>query len=240
VRRILPSLLFVICLLSVVTNGTGLSGTWKYPNGGTFSGRASFQLQKSPLQDTCFSPAVVVGTTPFIQSIVGGVMTPTLTGTEPTDCLSIFTPYAVQVYDGQNHLITTANVWLTGQGGGIISPSNGNKYIYPSGMIGVLSGTPAAFFLPQNYTAGFQKVSANTGTVTTGSNATISLSWPRLFTDALYTVACNIVTSHAAVQSYQLQPTSFGTITISGLSVVVHNFDSVSRSGVVVCHGREP
>lgn len=228
-------ILILWLLLCQRAQATVLAGTFTYANGGNVSGVLSVRLERNGLRNTCSTPSVVVPTNPVLIQVLNGSIqgSPDLT---PTDCLSMFQPYAVDLRAGQT-IIGHWWLWLTQAGGAVSSPTDGNKYVVRFGMTALANGNERAFSVPQTL-AGFR---VSTGIVSVGSGpatANITLNWPTAFADTTYTVVCSAIDG-----TLPLAPTvhvsSIGTLTSTSVPVTVTNDSGgAAKSVTVTCRGR--
>src|SRR5580692_122926 len=113
-KRLNRALLFILTLLPCAGRAqTFFTGTFNYPNGSPVSGTLSVVLESSGIYNVCSTPAVIVPTAPRLISIVAGAITgsPSLV---PTDCLSKFKPYLVQLYDSNRRQLFSEH-WFISQ-----------------------------------------------------------------------------------------------------------------------------
>ena len=236
-------LLLLLGLCAPLEAQTVIGGVFKYPNGSPVTGTLSVQLQKPGIVNTCGSPFVVVPTSPVLISVVGGSIqgSPTLV---PTDCMSTFQPYQVQLRDSANAFVFGGYWYIAQASGAVISPSTGAAKAYPAGLAlsAVNSTNPIAFFV-QNQLSGYQALSFTVSVQAHGlGNQTFAgpYSWSRSFAGAPVAVTCSAL-DIAAPSSGRLNVVSFtvnGGTSVS--SVVIGNSTSGSLSTTVTCRGWAP
>lgn len=161
--------MFSLLLLgSIATHATQFSGTFSYSSGKPVNGRLLLQLRLSNIRNTCVTPNVIISTQPVYLAITNGVLQ---TGVDfvPSDCMSNFQTYAVQILDSKNTVLSSANWYITQAGGVVVAPATGNDDFYPVGLAATSGvSTPLVVSLV-DMTGNFQSSFSSVQIPTTGT-----------------------------------------------------------------------
>lgn len=235
-----------VLLLAVVSatraQTTVVAGTVHGPGGSSFgNGTLIVQMPRRGVLNNCSAPAVVVPIAPATANITNGSFSINLI---PTDCMSIFTPYKVQVKNTLRFTISTVYWYVTQMSttgtqyymGGMLTPGNGNQWIYDAGANATPTGNKNVFTISGYYPAGFQiATSPNFGNLgPSGTTATV-VTWAKPFADASYAAVCSVPGGNP------IQVSAINSVTRAAINLTVQNIAaSGTYNGVVTCRGREP
>ncbi|SRR6266566_434631 len=217
--------------------------TIQYPNGSFVNGRLLLKLERSGLVNTCTTSTQVASTANVIVQIVNGALQSNLSPI-PTDCLSQFQPYLVELRDAKNIPLFRSH-WFIAPGGGVaLSPGVGSFIASPTGLASITGSTAgqtinSPLSLLVNWPGGYQTAKISTGSISGLGYKSVTVTWPKPFQDTLYTVFCDVLASSAPAGS-NMSVSSVDTETMENVSVSVTNNSSGTLSGTVTCRGREP
>lgn len=233
--------LAIALVRSQVGHATIITGTFKTPDGININGQLLVRIPAGlSVKNTCTTPSRIVPSTAAAFNIVNGAIV-TIIDLVPSDCLSLWTPYDVQLLDNNRRQIFRTLWYVSGVTGTVYSTAGGNQFLAETAVMSsytdplghtytvpVVTALPPAPIQTSSFIA-----SQGTIPVTGSSTMTVTLNWSRQFVaGTTYTAVCSVFDSASPLTDSRFTVTSISALTLVNFQVTIANSGSTDTASV--------